>query len=229
MGEKHTTARLTVAGEHFEILVHPDPALNFKMGRPVELSQILVIDTIFSDASKGMRASDEKLQKTFKTTDSMKIAETILRKGELQLTTEQRHRLVDEKKRGIISFISRNCIDPRTQAPHPPLRIEQAMEQVRVVIDPFKDAEEQAKQVIEALRPILPLKMEKIRIAIKIPPEYAARSIGVVKDYVTITREEWQADGSWVAVVEMPAGVHVSFLEKLGGVTRGNVQTKILK
>jgi ribosome maturation protein SDO1 len=229
MGEKHTTARLAVAGEHFEILVHPDPALNFKMGRPVELSQILVIDTVFSDASKGMRASDEKLQKTFKTTDGMKIAETILRKGELQLTTEQRHRLVDEKKRGIISFISRNCIDPRTQAPHPPLRIEQAMEQVRVVIDPFKDAEEQAKQVIEALRPILPLKMEKIRIAIKIPPEYAARSIGVVKDYVTITREEWQADGSWVAVVEMPAGVHVSFLEKLGGVTRGNVQTKILK
>ncbi|MCK4243379.1 ribosome assembly factor SBDS [Candidatus Bathyarchaeota archaeon] len=228
MGEKHTTARLKVAGDQFEILVHPDPALNFKEGNLIDISQILVVDTVFSDVSKGLRASEDKLKSVFQTLDTSKIAITILKKGELQLTIEQRRRLIDEKRKQIISIISRNCVDPRTGAPHPPLRIKQAMEQIRVIIDPFKDAEEQSKGVIEDLRPILPLKMEQVRTAIKIPPEYAAQSIGVVKDFGTIKKEEWQADGSWVVIVEMPAGVRASFLDKLGRITKGNVQSKIL-
>lgn len=229
MGEKHTTARVTVAGEHFEILVRPDIAFEFKMGKPVEITRVLVIDTIFADASKGLRASEEKLQKTFQTTDPYKIAEAILRRGELQLTTEQRHRLVEEKRKQIVAFISKHCIDPRTGLPHPPLRVEQAMSQVRLLIDPFKSGEEQARTVIEELRPILPLKIEQIRIAIKIPPEHAARSLGVTKDFGTIKQEEWQRDGSWIAIVEMPAGLHSGFLERIGKITQGNYQTKILK
>ena len=229
MAEKYTTARLTVSGEHFEILVKPDDALEFKMGKPKGISQILVVDTIFADASKGQRASEEKLEKVFNTTDSYKVAEAILRRGELQLTTEQRHRLVEEKRRQIVAFIARHCIDPRTGFPHPPLRIEQAMSQVRLVIDPFKSGEEQAKMVIDELRPILPLKIEQMRIAVKIPPEYAARTLGVAKDFGAVKQEEWQRDGSWVAVVEMAAGLHAEFLEKIGKITQGNYQTKILK
>lgn len=229
MGEKHTTARITVAGEHFEILVRPDIAFEFKMGKPVEITRVLVIETIFADASKGLRASEVSLQKTFQTTDPYKIAEAILRRGELQLTTEQRHRLVEEKRKQIVAFISKHCIDPRTGLPHPPLRVEQAMSQVRLLIDPFKSGEEQARTVIDELRPILPLKIEQIRIAIKIPPEHAARSLGATKDFGTIKQEEWQRDGSWIAIVEMPAGLHSGFLERIGKITQGNYQTKILK
>ena len=120
-------------------------------------------------------------------------------------------------------------MDPRTGFPHPPLRIEQAMKQVNLVIDPFKRGEEQAKDVIEELRPILPLKIERLRIAIKIPPEYAPSMIGVVRDFGSLSKEEWQKDGSWIAIVELPAGVHYSFLERIRDITRGNYQTKILK
>jgi ribosome maturation protein SDO1 len=228
MVQKHTTARLKVAGEHFEILVYPDPALQFKLGKSLDLLEILVTDTVFSEASKGLRASSDKLHSVFETDDILKIAETILQKGELQLTTEQRRRLIDDKKKQIISIISRNCVDPRTGTPHPPTRVKQAMAQIRVIIDPFKNAEEQAKQVIDDLRPILPIKTEHIRIAIKIPADYAAQSIGTVKEFGTITNEEWQSDGSWVAIVEMPGGVRSSFLEKIGRITRGNIQSKIL-
>ena len=229
MAEKYTTARMTVSGEHFEILVKPDAALDFKRGKSIGISHILMIDTIFVDASKGQRASEEKLEKIFNTTDSYKIAEAILRRGELQLTTEQRHRLVEEKRRQIVVFIAKHCIDPRTGFPHPPLRIEQAMGQVRLIIDPFKSGEEQAKAVIDELRPILPLKIEQMRIALKIPSEYAARTLGTAKDFGTLKQEEWQRDGSWVAVIEMAAGLHSEFLEKIGKITQGNYQTKILK
>jgi ribosome maturation protein SDO1 len=226
---EYTTARLTVEGEHFEILVKPDDALDFKMGKPIGISRILVIDAIFADASKGQRASEEKLQKIFDTTDSYKIAEAILKRGEIQLTTDQRHRLVEEKRKQIVNFIARHCVDPRTGFPHPPTRIEQAMSQVRLVIDPFKNGDEQAQMVIDELRPILPLKIQQMRIAMKIPPEYSARIVGVTKDFGTIKQEEWQKDGSWVAVVEMAAGLHNDFLEKIGKITQGNYQTKILK
>lgn len=229
MAEKYTTARITISGEHFEILVKPHAALDYKLGKQLGVSQVLVIDAIFTDASKGMRASEEKLIKAFKTTDPVQIAEIIMKRGELQLTAEQRRQLMENKWKQIVAFICRHCIDPRTGLPHPPIRVEQALSQIRFTADPFKDAEEQARDVIQALRPILPLKIEQIRIAVKIPPEFASKAYGAVKNFGTITREEWQADGSWVAIVEIAAGLHTPFLEKLGKITQGTIQTKILK
>ena len=229
MSEKFTTARITRTGEKFEILVKPDPALEYKMGKPLSISQLLVIDEIYSDAGKGTRASSEKLQKAFGTEDAVKVAEEIMKHGELQLTTDQRRQLVEDKRKQIVAFIARNCIDPRTGTPHPPIRIEQAMNQIKYSIDPFKSADEQAKDVIEELRTLLPIKIEQMRVAVKILAEYAAKGYGAVKNYGTINREEWQADGALVAVVEMPAGVYGPFIERLGKITQGTNQTKILK
>jgi len=229
MSDKYTTARITKSGEKFEVLVKPDPALDYKMGKLTPISQMLVIDEIYTDASKGTHASDEKLQKAFGTTDPVAVAEDIMKHGELQLTTEQRRQLVDDKRKQIVAFVSRNCIDPRTGTPHPPLRIEQAFNQIRLVIDPFKPAEEQAKAVIEELRTLLPIKIDKMKVAVKVFPEHAAKAYGSIKGFGTITKEEWQRDGSLVALVEMPAGLYGSFIDRIGKLTQGTVQTKVLK
>lgn len=229
MSEKYTTARLSVEGDRFEVLVKPEEALNFRMGKQVPVTQLLVIEEIYSDANKGTRASTEKLQKYFGTTDAVKIADEILRRGELQLTTEQRRQLIEDKRKQIVAFLARHCIDPRTGTPHPPLRIEQALSQIRISVDPFKSTEEQAKTIIEDLRPIIPLKIEQMRVAVKISAEHAAKAYGAVKNFGTITKEEWQRDGSWIGVVEMPAGLYGSFIDRLGKLTQGTVQAKILK
>ncbi len=228
MSDKFSTARLAKGQDKFEILVKPQQALDYKLGKAVAVGQLLLIEEIYSDSSKGTRASTEKLEKHFGTTDALKVAEEIMKSGELQLTTEQRHQLIEEKRRQIVSIIVRNAIDPRTGAPHPPLRIEQAMEQIRLSIDPYKTAEEQSKQVIEELRPILPLKLEQMRVAVKVFPEHAARAYNALKSLGTVSREEWQADGSLVAVVEMPAGLYGSFLDRVGKLTQGTIQTKVL-
>jgi ribosome maturation protein SDO1 len=229
MSERYTIARITHDGDHFEILTKPERALSYRLGKTSSVSEVLVTDTIFTDAGKGLRASEEKLQEVFGTTDSLKIAGVILKKGTLQLTTEQRKQLVEEKRRQIVSFISRECIDPKTNLPHPPLRIEQAMKQIRFSIDPSKGVEEQAKEIIKLLRPIIPLKMEKISVAVRIPPEHASKVYGTVKGFGTIKRDQWQADGSWSAIVEMSAGLYGPFLDKLGKMTRGNLEAKMVK
>jgi len=229
MSERYTIARITHDGDHFEILTKPERALSYRLGKTSSVSEVLVTDTIFTDAGKGLRASEEKLQEVFGTTDSLKIAEVILKKGTLQLTTEQRKQLVEEKRRQLVSFISRECIDPKTNLPHPPLRIEQAMKQIRFSIEPSKGVEEQAKEIIKLLRPIIPLKMEKISVAVRIPPEHASKVYGTVKGFGTIKRDQWQADGSWSAIVEMSAGLYGPFLDKLGKMTRGNLEAKMVK
>ena len=229
MSQKFTLARLTISGEKFEVMVYPDRALEYKLGKPIPPSQLLVYESIFRDVSKGEKASEEKLKKIFGTTDSLKIIKTILDKGELQLTTEQRRALIEDKKKQIITFISKHCADPRTGLPHPPQRIEQALAQVRVSIEPFRDAEEQAKEVIEALRPVLPLKMEMVLVEVKIPPQYAPAVYGTLKSFGTIKKEQWLSDGAFIAVVEMPTGLQGPFLEKIGNQTRGTVQSRLLK
>jgi len=225
--QRYTTVRLTHEGEHFEILVKPDPALDYRLGKIKSLSDVLVSDVIYSDANKGTRPSEDKLKKAFGTTDTLKVAETILRRGMLQLTTDQRRHMTEEKRKQIVFFISRNCVDPKTNLPHPPTRIEQAMEQIHYSIDPFKETEEQAKDIIKLLRPLIPIKMEQVSVSVRIPAEYATRAYGSVKGFGTIRNEEWRADGSWAAIVEMPAGLYGPFLEKLGDLTKGTGQAKI--
>jgi len=228
MSEKYTVARLTKDNEHFEVLVKPQKALDYRIGKLAAITEVLVTETIFSDANKGTKVSEENLRKAFGTTDTLKIAEIILKKGTLQLTTEQRRKMIEDKRKQIIDFISRQCVDPKTNLPHPPLRIENALEQIHYSIDPFKSVEEQSKEIIKLLRPILPLKMELLSIGVRIPAEHSARAYGTIKGFGTIKREEWRADGSWYGVLEMPAGLYAPFLEKLGDITKGSGEAKII-
>lgn len=225
---KYTIARITRGDERFEILVRPEKALDYRMGKVSAITEVLVAETVYSDASKGTKASEEALRKAFGTTDALKVADVILKKGALQLTAEQRRKMVEDKRKQIITLISRQCVDPRTNLPHPPLRIEQAMGQIHYPIDPFKPAEEQAKDVIELLQRVLPLKMEQISVDVRIPAGYVAKAYGAVRSFGVIKREEWRADGSWHAVLEMPAGFYGPFLEKIGEVTKGNAEAKVI-
>jgi ribosome maturation protein SDO1 len=227
MGEKYTVARMTKDNEHFEVLVKPQKALDYRGGKIAAITEVLVTETIFSDATKGTKVSEENLRKAFGTTESLKVAEMILKKGILQLTTEQRRKMVEDKRKQIIDFISRQAVDPKTNLPHPPLRIENAFERVHYSIDPFKPVEEQAREIIKLLRPVLPLKMEQVSVGVRVPAEYSVRAYGTIKGFGTIKREEWRADGSWHGVLEMPAGLYAPFLDKLGEITKGSGEAKI--
>jgi ribosome maturation protein SDO1 len=229
LSSKFSTVRLSIEGEHFEILVHPDPALDFKFGRNVEVSQIVAVDEVYSDANKGLRVPAEKLTKAFKTSDFLQVAEIILRKGDLNLTTDQRRRLVEEKRKQIVANIARNFVDPRSGLPHPPLRIEQAMAEVRLTIDPFKDVNEQTKGVIELLRGILPLKSERIRLLVKVPAQFASQSFGALKGVGEISKEEWGVDGGLTVIIEIPAGAHSTLLDRLGSLTKGTAQASLIR
>jgi ribosome maturation protein SDO1 len=223
---KFTIVRLTLDGDKFEIIVKPDPALEYKIGKRSDFSSILVSDEIYSDANKGSRASTEKLTKHFRTNDQTEVAKQILTRGELNLTTDQRRKMVDEKRKQIVQYVNRSFVDPKTHLPHPVVRIEGALEEARISIDPFKKAEDQAKSVVDSLRKILPLKSETLRLIVTVPPSFAAQSYSVIKSSGDFKGEQWLSDGSLRAVIEINAGLRASFLDRIGSITKGSAQVK---
>lgn len=225
---KAVIARLKKGGETFEILVDCDKAVEFKTGKG-DLSEVLATEGIFKDVKKGQRASESEIKRIFQTDDPDKVAETIIKKGEIQLTTEHRNRLREEKKRAIINIIHRNAINTQTNAPHPPQRIESALEQAKVHIDEFKKPEEQIAEILSKIRTILPIKFEIRELSVKIPPDYATKTYSLLKLSSKLINDMWQEDGSLLAMIEIPAGIQEEFEEKLNKATQGNVEIRILK
>lgn len=223
---KFTIIKLALEGDKFELIVKPDPALEYKLGKRSDLSSVLVSDEIYSDANKGSRASSEKLMKHFKTTDATEVAKQIIAKGELNLTTDQRRKMVEEKRKQIVQYINRSFVDPKTHLPHPVVRIEAAMDEARVSIDPFKRSEDQAKTVLDGLRKILPLKSETVRLTVTVPPQFSAQSFNILKSAGDFKGEEWLSDGSLRVIVEMNAGLKAQFLDRLGSISKGSAVVK---
>ena len=152
-----------------------------------------------------------------------------MQKGVLNLTTDQRRKMVSEKRKQIITFIAKTFVDPRSHLPHPPLRIEQAMNDIRVSIDPFKNVEEQIKDIVENLRSIIPLKSENLLLEISVPAQYVAQSYSVLKSTGILKKENWQSNGSLKAILEIPAASRPNVLDRLGAITKGTAFVEVIK
>lgn len=227
--EDAVTARLSIHGTEFEVLVDPDLTLDYRAGEDIDIKDILAAEKIFKDASKGKKASEERMEEIFETSDPLEVAEKIIQDGEIQVTTRQRKEMRKDRRKEIISMIARRAVDPQKGTPHPPNRIENALEKTKFHVDAFKSAREQMPEAVEALRPILPLSFETRVIAIKVPPEYGGKAYRIVDDFAEIKEDEWLDDGSWAAKVEVPAGMQSDFFGKLNNLTHGEVETKVLE
>ena len=222
-------ARMSHSGHHFEVLVDPKVAFDYRSsrGKTAFPDEALVIDKIFKDARKGEELSEEFIKTSFGTTDVVAVAKQIVLRGEIQLTTDQRRELVEKKRRAVVDYIARNAVDPKTGSPHPVKRVELAMEEIRVHIDPSKSVDELVKEIVAALRPLLPLKFESVKVHVHLPAKHAGPAYGTVKSHGTLLREAWNNDGSWDGVVEMPAGEQASFFDALNKRTHGEAETRV--
>ncbi len=226
--DKAILGRIEKGGHKFEVFLDPEKAYAYLEGTKKDLNNILVVEEVFKDARKGDRASPQALKEAFGTEDIIEILKIILEKGEVQLTTEQRKKMLEKRTKQVLALIAKEAIDVRTNAPVPLQRLELALEKSKVHIDPFKPAESQVEDVLKALKRELPIKMEHVKIAVKVPAEYAMKAYPTLKGYHML-KEEWSSNGDLLAMVEIPAGLQGELFDKLGKVTHGELQTKILR
>jgi len=220
-------ARYEHSGEKFEVLVDPNLAMELKKGNQVNFNELLAIDSVFKDSAKGQEASPESINKVFHTTEIKEVARQIILHGRVQLTTEQKREMTEQRRKEVIDFIAKNAMNPQTSSPHPPQRIENALQEARITIDPMKSVSEQVPEIIKEIRKLIPISFEKLKIAIKIPAQYAGKANFVLHKY-EIKQEEWLKDGSLAVVLEIPAGMKSEIFDELNHLTHGQIESKIL-
>jgi len=222
-------ARLKIHGANFEILVDCNNAIALRGGKELDMNDVLAASTIFSDSKKGEQASEAQLKQVFGTTDPVEVAKEIIKKGEIQITAEYRNKLKEQKRKQIINMIHRNGVDPRTHLPHPVTRIELAMEEAKIHVDEYMPVQKQVQEILKKIRVMLPIKFEVKEIAVRIPAEHAGKSYSMISNFGKVLKQEWQPDGSLVAVIEIPGGLEQDFYDKLNSITHGDNEVRLIK
>ena len=216
-----TLARLKKGGENFEVVISDvDKAIEFKQGKELNPTEFLQSTTIFQDANRGLKVSEEKVKNVLGESAIKKI----LQDGELHLTADQRKRLSEERKNRIIEHIQRNSVDPKTGSPHPRTRVELAMTEAKVSIDYQEKFDTQIEKVINAIRVVIPLSFEKIKIKITIPAQYAGSAYSSLKSRFKNFKEEWLNDGSVVVELEVVGGAKADLYSLISKVTNGEAE-----
>ncbi|MDJ1433484.1 ribosome assembly factor SBDS [Halostagnicola sp. A-GB9-2] len=229
--DEAVTARLESHGARFEVLVDPDAALEIKRGEfDEDLEDYIAAEDVFEDASSGDRPAEDDLEKVFDTTDPLEIIPEVIKEGEIQITADQRREMQEQKRKQLITTIARNAINPQMDdAPHPPERIENALEEAGFTVDPMEPVSEQVDDALDDLRPVIPIRFEEVSIAVQIPPEHAGSAQAKIRQYGDLESEEWQPDGSWIGVITFPAGLQNDFYDVVNENTSGKAETQVVK
>ncbi|MHA2026675.1 MAG: ribosome assembly factor SBDS [Candidatus Thorarchaeota archaeon] len=213
----------------FELFVDPDLAFDYRRGEDVPLEEILKSYEIYEDAKRGERATDSLVKDAFGTDRVFEIAPEILKQGEFRLTHEQREQLVAEKTETIISDLSKRAMNPQTGHPHPPDRLRQAMEEAKVQVNPFISVEEQVPIVVKALRVIIPISFESVKLQITLPASFSGKGYNLVASNGVIKSESWGQDGSWTGLVELPAQKRQELYDELNKLTKGQIRIEVIR
>jgi ribosome maturation protein SDO1 len=229
--DEAVTARLESHGARFEVLVDPDAALEIQRGEfEGDLEDVIAARDVFENASRGDRPAEEDLETVFDTTDPLEVIPEVIKRGEIQITAEQRRRIQEQKRKQLVNTITRNAVNPQMDdAPHPPDRIESALEEAGFTVDPMEPVEGQVDDALDALRPVIPIRFDEVTIAVQLPAEYAGSGQAKVREFGDLEREEWQADGSWIGVVTFPAGMQNDFYDLVNEVSSGEAETRVVK
>jgi len=229
--DEAVTARLESHGERFEVLVDPDAALAIRRGEfEGDLVDVIAAEDVFENASRGDRPPEDALEEVFGTTDPLEIIPEVIQRGEIQITAEQRREMQEQKHRQLVQRITRNAVNPQMDdAPHPPDRIESALEETGFRVDPMEPVENQVDDALEALRPVIPIRFDEMTVAVQLPADFAGSGQARVREFGDLEREEWQADGSWIGVVTFPAGLQNDFYELVNEVSEGTAETRIVR
>ncbi|MFP4590024.1 MAG: ribosome assembly factor SBDS [Halobacteriales archaeon] len=228
--DEAVVARLESHGARFEALVDPDAALAIRRDEfEGSLEDVIAAEDVFEDASRGDRPSEDDLEEVFGTTDPLEIIPELIRRGEIQITAEQRREMQERKRRQLITHISRNAVNPQMDdAPHPPERIEQALEEAGFRIDPMESVETQIDEALDALRPVIPIRFDEMTVAVQVPAAHAGSAQARLREFGELEDEEWQPDGSWIGIITFPAGMQPEFYDRVNEVSEGEAETRVI-
>ncbi len=219
----NVTARIKIKGKNYETSVDLDEALKVRDGKGDVISA-LQSNGIYYDLSKANIVPSSDLKSAFGTADLYKIAKKIITSGEIQKTQEFRDAQREEKIKKILNLIVKNAMDQNGR-PYTEERIKRAIEEVHYNFD-NRPAEQQVPEIINKLKPIIPISFHTKKIRIKVPARFTGHVYGLFKEFKE--SENWLPNGDLEVIINIPAGMQIDFYDKLNSATHGAIQSEDL-
>mmetsp|Transcript_125884 Transcript_125884/g.350746 ORF Transcript_125884/g.350746 Transcript_125884/m.350746 type:complete len:345 (+) Transcript_125884:67-1101(+) len=160
--------RLKSHGKRFEIACYKNKVLNWREGIEKDLSEVIQIDTIFTNVSKGVVANEKDLQKVFGTTENEDICRRILKSGDLQVSDKEREVHLEGLFRDIVQIVVERCVHPQTGRQLTALTVDNALRAIGFSVQPDHAAKKQALKAIEALCTELPESFARAKMRLRI-------------------------------------------------------------
>mmetsp|Transcript_20251 Transcript_20251/g.30097 ORF Transcript_20251/g.30097 Transcript_20251/m.30097 type:complete len:276 (-) Transcript_20251:34-861(-) len=223
--KKNQIVRYKKGKEHFEALTNTGAVGKFRKGL-LGWDKVLFADEVFTDVSRGTRPTDDQLESTFGTTDSTTCLKEIIEKGELLLSAAERKEKVENKKNKVLNYLHKYYIDPKSNLPHPITRLENALVELKVRIDPDQSVEKQVTQIIKNMPAVLPIKKSIMRASITIPHKYTGACHGIIHQHAKVEKENWLADGCCMSIACAP-GDYTVLVSSLTKVTSGDFTLEV--
>jgi len=225
-----------------DVLVHPYVFSDIHKGVLASTEDLrkmiyeVAIDKISKKLNRSLSEEEKKrILDEIEDWDDEKVhheaAKIVLEKGYLKLPESVRDKLIEEKMQKILRYIQKYAINPATNAPYPPAKLEEAFRKVvsrGIKIDPLMDEKNLIPIIIRHMQDVIPIKLEIILAKVRIPPAYTGQLYGKILQMATMKNQKWLDDGSLEADLEIPAGVFLRLSNLITETTRGLAKLEII-
>ncbi|CAM9790182.1 unnamed protein product [Pylaiella littoralis] len=177
--------RLNKTGKRFEIACYRNKVVNWRNRVETDLDEVLQIESVFENVSKGVLAKNKDLLKAFGTDSQLEVCRIILDKGEMQVSDKERQVALESVFRDVATIVSEKCVNPASNRPYTVSMIEKAMRDIHFSAHPTRSAKQQALEVMKKLKEVMPIDRAKMKLRITTddnaaPLKEALRELGVV-------------------------------------------------
>ncbi|KAF9695471.1 hypothetical protein EKO04_006430 [Ascochyta lentis] len=122
--------RMKKGKKRFEIACYKNKVLEWRNKIEKDLSNVLQIENVFLNVSKGQAAPKADLDKAFGKKPMEEIILEILDHGELQVGEKERGAELERTKNEVIDIVAGKLVDPRTKRVYTTGMIEKALDQL---------------------------------------------------------------------------------------------------
>ena len=183
-----SVVRYKKGGKRFELAAYKNKITDYRNGIDTTIDNILQIDHIFSNVSKGQVANQKDLEVFAMTKDE--IIKEILMKGDIQLGELERKDQYSQKEKEIANWICENTVNPASKKPYSLGMIEKAIGQIHFSININKNIKQQAIEVVKLIQNEKILEIERIQLKIRVMmPHKHKKTFELVRPLILVEEE----------------------------------------
>ncbi|KAK3725421.1 hypothetical protein LTR37_000391 [Vermiconidia calcicola] len=122
--------RLKKGKKRFEVPAYKNTVGSYRAGNEPDLDNVLQINNVFLNVSKGQVAPNEDLKKSFPGMSREEIVLEILKKGEVQVGEKERAQELERVHKEVVDIVAGRLVDPRSKRVYTVGMIEKALDQL---------------------------------------------------------------------------------------------------